>query len=159
MSTTNGQLTEGTPTEEEMREADVPWPETTDELVEYIDGLTEREHDYATCVYAMSMAAVAAFYYVAKKLGVTGFQASMADMDVLRRTRHIEHGFYLREYEDLLYPQYADKFEKTITLDTWRDLQEAAQKRLDEPASAATRVREHWQGIVDGNVPHGFVIE
>src|SRR5690606_31751241 len=92
----------GSMDEAQMRAAEVPWPETMDELTAYIEGLVEREHDYGTCVYAMSMAAVAAFQHVAKRLGVTGFQASCADMDVLRRTRNLDGPFMLVKGEDAL---------------------------------------------------------
>lgn len=99
-------MRESASTEKELREASVPWPQNERQLLEYIHSLVEREHDYETCVYAMSMAAVAAFYYVSHKLGVTGFQASCADLDILRRTRSLDGPFMLLKAEDLLYPQY-----------------------------------------------------
>ncbi|MBK7380837.1 MAG: hypothetical protein IPJ03_17905 [Ignavibacteriales bacterium] len=83
-------------------------PKTLDELNKVIEQLTERKHDYGTCVYAMSIAAVATFNYVASKLGVTGFQASCADLDILRRTRNYKNGFSIIDYNNLLYPQYWD---------------------------------------------------
>lgn len=93
-------------TEKEMREATVPTFSSPEELQKYIEGLVTQEHDYGTCVYAMSMASVAAFNYVANVLGVTGFQASCADLDIVRRTRHMKGPFILLKGEDLLYPQY-----------------------------------------------------
>jgi hypothetical protein len=103
-------------TEKEMREATVPTFSSAEELQKYIDGLVTQEHDYGTCVYAMSIAATATFNYVANVLGVTGFQASMADLDIIRRTRHMKGPFMLLKGEDLLYPQYdlhqkVDEFE------------------------------------------------
>lgn len=92
-------------TEQEMRAEMAPTPETIEELGEYITSLVDRQHDYGTCVYAMSLAATAAFNHVARKLCVTGFQASCADLDILRRTRHIEGPFILLKGEDTLYPQ------------------------------------------------------
>ena len=89
-----------------MREAKVPSLQTTDELAAYIKELVERDHDYGTCVYAMSMAATAAFNHVASVLGVTGFQASCADMDILRRTRGYEGPFMVVDLTNHLYPQY-----------------------------------------------------
>lgn len=68
-------LTESATDEKGMREAKVPWPHTKEQLTEYVESLVNRTHDYGTCVYAMSMAAEAAFNYVAHHLGVTGFQA------------------------------------------------------------------------------------
>lgn len=136
-------------TEQEMREADVPWPETLDDLTRYIAGLVEREHDYGTCVYAMSMAATAAFGYVAKRLGVTGFQASCADMDILRRTRHMEHGFILLKADDLLYPQYdlpsrlAEWIEETRT-----SLAPVARQKIAEASGRVhPKVLARWKEI------------
>jgi hypothetical protein len=96
-------------TEQEMRESEVPTFDTVEELNAYIKGLVEQQHDYGTCVYAMSMSAVATFNYVARKLQVTGFQASCADLDILHRTRNWKWGTLLN-YEELLYPQYQYKF-------------------------------------------------
>lgn len=89
-----------------MREEKAPTPETVEELAEYVRGLVERDHDYGTCVYAMSLAATAAFNHVAHKLGVTGFQASCADLDVLRRTRRMDGPFMVVDGANVVYPQY-----------------------------------------------------
>ena len=93
-------------TEKEMRETDDKWPKSYKELKEYISSLVNREHDYGTCVYAVSLASVATFNFMAGQLGITGFQASMADLDILRRTRNLKQGFRILNYENLLFPQY-----------------------------------------------------
>jgi hypothetical protein len=98
-------LTNGS--EEDLRDLKLPWPETEEELLSIIRAVTKRRQDYGTCVYAMSLSAVAAFYYASSLLGVSGFQASCADLDIIRRTRHIEL-FRILHTEDLLYPQYCD---------------------------------------------------
>ena len=139
-------------TEEEMREAKAPSPKNRRQLSEYIKSLVERDHDYGTCVYAMSLAATAAFNYVARELGVTGFQASCADMDILRRTRHMEKGFRILNYDNLLYPQYLteDKFpsagyliaENKEQLAKWaKEKLEGADKFTSEAAIA------HWEAL------------
>lgn len=146
----------GVPTEKEMREADVPWPKTAEELSAYIAGLVNRPHDYGTCVYAMSMAATASFYYAAHVVGSTGFQASCADMDILRRTRGLKHGFRLLDYGNLLYPQYCD----AEHFPGWRDLMgdPDIRKRLaDDAARLLTEASEHthpnvlahWRSLVE----------
>lgn len=118
-------------TEKEMRESDVPTPKSEKELTKYINGLVKQEHDYGTCVYAMSMAATAAFNYVAHKLGVTGFQASCADLDIVRRTRRIDGPFMLIKGEDALYPQYDLRRRLEESLENWKPwMKEAAQKKL-----------------------------
>lgn len=142
----------GAATEAEMREAPAPCPKTADELAAYIAGLCDRPHDYGTCAYAMSLAAVAAFHYVAHRLGTTGFQASCADMDFLRRTRHLEHGFMLVDASRLLYPQYDLLAEVRRFLSSrLEDLKDEARKLLatNEGASA---VRKRWSEIAAGLV-------
>lgn len=139
--------------EQEMRDANVPFIKTAHELSEYIEGLIEQQHDYGTCVYAMSMAAVAAFNYVASALGVTGFQASCADLDIIRRTRHMECPFMLIKLEDRLYPQYdvqAKVMEFLYSQDSVKWLREEAQKKLQtaHEGSVHTDVKAHWEKLV-----------
>ena len=141
-------------TEKELRETKVKWPKSKEELIEYIDSLVEREHDYGTCVYAMSMAAVAAFYYVSHKLGVTGYQASCADMDILRRTRSLKNGFRLIDYEKLLYPQYLNNehfpTKEELMNEVGEQLAEAAKKKLEETnGEVHPNVKHHWENIVN----------
>lgn len=141
-----------TATEAQLREADVPWPKTRDELMAYVNSLVERDHDYGTCVYAMSMAATAAFYYVSSRLGVTGFQASCADMDILRRTRGYKMGFRLVDYGNLLYPQYCDDEH----FPGWRGLMNENADRLRDEAKKLLAERgnnthpavlAHWEMV------------
>jgi hypothetical protein len=136
-------------TEKEMRESKVPWPKNIWQLYKYIRSLLKIKHDYGTCVYAMSMSATATFYYVAHKLGVSGFQASCADMDILRRTRHYEHGFMIIDYKNLLYPQYWTPehfptpqylFEKNKD-----HLLQEVDNLLENNNSACKEVRDHWE--------------
>lgn len=135
-------------TEVELREAKVPWPKTSKQLQDYIDSLLSRTHDYGTCVYAMSMAAEAAFNYVSGQLGVTGFQASCADMDFLRRTRGIKGPWMILKGEDALYPQYDlhEKVEKMLEeAKSW--LKEQALERLQNTTFAHPNVLEHWKKL------------
>jgi hypothetical protein len=135
-------------TEQTMRAAKVPWPYTEAQLTEYIRSLVDRQHDYGTCVYAMSMAAVAAFNYVSHQLGVTGFQASCADLDILRRTRSLDGPFMLIKAQDALYPQYDLHGTLADALEKWRPwLVEQAQKKLAENPSAHPNVLRHWQAL------------
>lgn len=150
-------------TEKEMREAEVPWPKTEEELLEYIrsclaavNAPSEGDHEamgdaYGRCVYAMSMAAVAAFQYVAHVEGVTGFQASCADMDVLRRTRGLKGPFSIVDYSKMLYPQYdvVGNVQKMVASeDTQKYLKTEAQKLLDEKSEGAhPEVVAHWRKL------------
>lgn len=135
--------------EKEMREADVPTPKTADELAEYVRSLTEREHDYGTAVYAASMAAVAAFNHVAHRLGMTGFQASCADLDIIRRTRRLHGPFMLIRAEDMLFPQYSIEGKVREALNEWLPwAREQARKKLAEPlVHVHPEVMRRWREL------------
>lgn len=138
-------------TEKQMRETKEIWPKTIKELEEYIGSLVNREHDYGTCVYAMSLAAVATFNYVAHKLGTTGFQASCADLDILRRTRGMEYGFRILNYEHLLYPQYltSEHFptHKELLWENREELAKVAKEKLSDTEFVHPDVKARWEYI------------
>ena len=77
-----------------LRDMESLWPRTVEELADVARALTERKHDYGTCVYAMSHSALAALNFVAHQQGCTGFQVSCADLDIV-----------LVQVEDALFPQ------------------------------------------------------
>lgn len=140
-----------TASEKELREFDCPWPKSLWALLKIIWPLTRRNHDYGTCVYAMSISALATYYYASSKLGVTGFQASCADMDFLARTRHMKHGFRLLDYGDLLYPQSLYKFNEILAekliQENAKHLREKANQLLIESPEAHPEVRAHWERL------------
>lgn len=130
-----------------MRAEKAPWPKTLAELNEYITSLKEKPHDYGTCVYAMSLSAVAAFGYVASALGVTGFQADCADLDFIRRTRNWKGPFIILNAENMLYPQYDLRNQLDEAMEGWKEwASKEAVKLLDQPEGAA-HVREHWERL------------
>lgn len=142
-------MKESATTEAAMRDTKAPWPQNRRQLDEYIDSLVEREHDYGTCVYAMSLAAEAAFNYVAHKLGTTGFQSSCADLDFIRRTRSIEGPFILLNGQDCLYPQYnlREKLEEALqSWDGWLK-EEATKKLADADRFVSEGVKQHWEKL------------
>lgn len=135
--------------EAEMREAAIPRMESANALREFIDSLVSMKHDYGTCAYAMSMAAVAAYEYVAGQLGVTGFQASFADLDIIRRTRRLDGPFMLVTLDKSLYPQYdlLQEVQKFINKNAkWR--KEKAKEFLQEKnALVHPNVLAHWETL------------
>lgn len=139
--------------EQELKAEKALYPETIEQLTEYINSLVDRPHDYGTCVYAMSLSAVAAFNFVASKLGATGFQASCADLDILRRTRGFDGPFKIVDASDWLYPQYSpmnDLMEFKTKCDPW--LAEQARQKLEGHATdglAVESVVDHWKKIVE----------
>lgn len=157
IDTTKGQnMTEKTTTEnvrsmteEELRDSVVPTFETIEGLLTYISKLTTREHDYGTAVYAMSMAAVAAFNHVASVEGVTGFQASCAKMDIIKRLGGHKDGFMLVDYSKLLYPQYEQGipgFWEHIKRNK-EQLKKRALELLEENDQAHPNVAAHWKKL------------
>lgn len=145
-------MTESAKSEKEMREAPSPWPKTEEELMSYIDSLVQRQHDYGTCCYAMSLAATAAFNYVASRLGTTGFQASCADLDFIRRSRGIKGPFMMINAEDMVYPQYdihGKVNEFLAESKPWAA--EQAKKNLVEAGDHAhPNVVAHWKKLAEG---------
>lgn len=139
-------------TEKQLRDTEVEYPKTLEELNEIIKQLTGRKHDYGTCVYAMSIAAVASFNYVAHVLEVTGFQASCADLDILRRTRNYENGFSIINYDNLLYPQYWDDehfpSKEQLLEKNKKQLAKVAKRKLEESNGYVhPEVKKHWQMV------------
>lgn len=141
-------------TEAQMQNARPPTPKTIEELTAYINTLVERPHTYGTCVYAMSHAAVAAFNFVAHRLAVTGFQASCADMDILRWTRSLERGAVV-DYEQLLHPQNLAEFRSGHELIAdpkirpWLAEQARALLASDRAGKADKQVLRHWKMLAD----------
>ena len=68
-------------------------------------------------------------------------------------------GLKLVNYDNMLYPQDSDHFEKTISSDVWNKIQAQAKELLAETTNAHPVVRAHWQSIVDGQVPFGYVVK
>lgn len=131
--------------EYKMSQEKVPTPNTIEELSSYISYLSYMTHDYGTAVYAMSMAAVATLNFMTNKIGASGFQYSCADMDILRRTRNLNHGFSIVDYSKVLYPQYRKDF---LTYDGIIEqnrihFASEARKLLDE-CSGSQEVQDHW---------------
>lgn len=134
---------------------------TVEELSAFVNHmLNDYNHDYGTICHAIGACAVAAAWLGAHVEGITGFQASFVMWDFIRywQKRNNKCGLKLVDYDDLLYPQYAYKFEKTISKDVWENVQKEAKKNLDTEDFACGEVRRHWARIVDGVVPFGYSV-
>lgn len=142
-------------TEQEMRAMETPWPKTEDELLAVIRQLRDREHDYGTACYAASLASSAVFNYIASHLGMTGFQASCATLDVMNRLRHIDGPFIILEGKDYLFPQYdvpgrLAEFRKDIT--GWL-IDEAKKNLAEKSEQASPKVVQHWEHLATAARP------
>jgi len=139
--------------------------QTPNTILQFMDHLIyDYEHDYGTICHAITAAAIAAAYAVDKteQGGITGFQAGAIMWEFIIHWMHYEdQPLSLVKYEEMLYPQYRDRF-RTVSADTWKWLQEKAQENLDNAAGSmvlSSAVVEHWKLIVEGIVPFGYTVQ
>ena len=140
-------------TELEMKDCRVPTLTSMDELVKYISHLENMEHDYGTACYAISMAAVATFNYMASKLDITGYQASCAGLDIIKRIRRLESGFTIMDYDKCFYPQYLNSQEyfpsAQYIIDNNKEwFAKKAKEKLENITGASENVIQHWKYLV-----------
>jgi hypothetical protein len=135
---------------------------TKDDLLALIAKIESYPHDYGTIVYGLMAAMKGAFRVVDRgpQGGITGFQAGCIGWECIREFIMLTGGGPLRlvDYGNMLYPQYKDSFEKTLTPEAWEKLKEMAAERLLEETAAHPEVKRHWQNIVGGNIPFGYVL-
>lgn len=158
---------------------DYPTIPTREELPDVIDGFIAGVSDpdvsygpnkdgYGKCVEAMWRSAYVAHEYVARELGVTGFQHSMSALTLLGALNCIDGPYILIQAGDALYPQYdvpgrLAGFLASEDVRKW--LAEEAAKNLaaisdDFPPHPAVKAlarrtqshRGHWESIVAGGV-------
>ncbi len=146
---------------------------TTDELTEFINFISNYPLDYGTAVYAQCAAMLAAQHVmdVGEQGGITGFQAGFIGWEMVKQFMSVgDCGLSIRDWENMLYPQYANRFEKTISRKIFEGLQKKAKERIEEDDVAPQEkkdkigcglhpeVRKHMESIVNGVVPFGYVL-
>lgn len=135
--------------------------ETLPAFVNHI--MNDYDHDYGTVCHAVAACAIAAMEAAnnTPNGGITGFQAGFVMWDFVRQVCYSSNkcGLRLIDYDNFLYPQYAYKYEKTISPATWKAIQEQAKKNLDDRDHAHSAILEHWKSIVDGKVPFGYIVK
>lgn len=139
---------------------------TLDKLPEFLERVKECSNGYGECCIAMAAGALATMWALDKEIGVTGFQASCALWEVIRDWKYPENkcGLRIVNYDDMLYPQYAHNFDKTISENTWQCVQKEAGRLLKEyegslVPTAAARVVNHWKDICNGRIPFGYKVK
>ena len=133
-----------------------------DDLVAFLQRVKDNcNTGYGTAPRAIAQAALATAWYLASDFGITGFQAGCTMWDFIRDWNYSGNkcGLKIVDYDNMLYPQYDDYFEKTIRRDVFEALQEEAEKNLRNSTQYThPAVINHWKSIVDGDVPFGYVV-
>lgn len=110
---------------------------TLDKLPDFIHHLlNDYGHDYGTICHALTAGAAATAWAMdnTPQGGITGFQAGCIMWGFIRQWnyRYNKTGLKIVDYDNFLYPQYNDKFQKTISPDIWAAIQKQAQAEIDE---------------------------
>lgn len=95
--------------------------------------------------------------------GITGHQASFVMWEMVRHLTMRDGPARILYFEDMLYPQYSEKFEPTIAKETHEWLIEQAKNKLAEAKSSGTHIHEaveaHWKSIADGKIPFNYSVK
>lgn len=132
-----------------------------EDLTAFLKDVKENyNYDYGVAPRSIAQATLAVAWYLSGEFGITGFQAGAVMWDFIKdwNFRNNRTSLKIVDYDNMLYPQYGHKFEKTISRRVWDGLQKAAKENLENTEYAHPDVLAHWQSIVDGNVPFGFKI-
>lgn len=136
--------------------------QTLESLQPFINHLiNDYNHDYGTICHAMTACSIATIWATNKteQGGITGFQAGAVMWEFIRNWNHSDNkiGMALLNYDDLLYPQYAYKFDKTMSNNIWERLQEEVKEKLKKDKEQVhPKVLAHWKSISEGVIPFGF---
>lgn len=136
--------------------------QTVDTIADFIrETMDGRNQTYSSVVTSIAACAIAAAYAAdnTPQGGITGFQAGGVMWQFIHGWNHMGNktGMRLVDFDNMLYPQYKEDFDKVIPTRVWEGLQKEAKNNLvrfpDSPC------KTHWQGIVDGNVPFGYKVK
>lgn len=122
---------------------------------------TDPDICYDMCVHAVAACALAAAWAANERAKLSGFQASFVMWDFIRQWFFSDNrcGLRILDFDNMLYPQYEDKFDKTITQDTFDAIRKRAEELLrDKNEYAVDAVRQHWASIAAGGIPFGYHI-
>lgn len=132
-------------------------------LPTFLEKLSTRyKHDYGTICHAIAAGALAAARAMDRtdQGGITGFQAGAIMWQFIRHWGLSTDGpLAMIRYNDMLYPQYEKRFDRTISKDVWEDLQATAKKYLVDSPDAHPDIITHWQSVVDGKIPFGYTVK
>lgn len=143
---------------------------TLEKLPEFLNHLmNDYGHDYGTICNALIAGGIATMTAMnhAEQGGITGFQASCIMWGFIRQWNfsHNKCGLKMVDYDNMLYPQYEDKFGKTISSGIWENIKKQAKTEIEnanrEPYCSVTSdspVYLHWKSILNNKIPFGYKI-
>lgn len=131
--------------------------QTLETLPKFINHLmNDYEHDYGTSVKAVTAAMLGTFRAFDKQEGFTGFQVRFIPWMMINKFwGESEIGRKVIDFDDMLFPQYEDRFRNTISKELFKRLQERASKFIEE-GDLHPDVKKHMESIVAGEVPFGY---
>lgn len=120
-----------------MRKQNSPLnPKTLEEFVDLVKNIENSHQSYNTITDALADTTAAYFNYFASKHGMTGYQASYAGLEFLKKTRGMEMPFMIVDSSKMLYPQY----------DLVSDVEEFLEESKTELAKVAKKNLEELDG-------------
>ena len=133
------------------------------ELPNLLENMLKDANDYGSIARCIGLGAVAAAKAMDRSEmgGITGFQAGFVMWTFIREWMYFNNkcGLKIVDYDNMLYPQYDCKFEKTINSDIWKGIQRQAKINLENIDDYThINVINHWKSIVNGVVPFGYRI-
>jgi len=142
---------------------DKRWPWQKSPFEKFVAKLSKHNHCYSSICYAVTAVGLAAMWAMNRtpQGGITGFQAGGVMWEFIQQWGfdYKDKPLRMMNFGDMLYPQNSDKFEQKISASTWEWLQQHAAKNLQSNPSAHPNVLKHWQNIVDGIPPFGWLPE
>ena len=110
---------------------------TLETLPEFLKELSENyAHDYGTICHAIATASIATASAInnSEQGGITGFQSGAIMWQFIREWNYSNNktGLKLVDYDNFLYPKYADKFEKTLSSDIFNNIKKEAQSKIEK---------------------------
>ena len=105
---------------------------TKEDLDNLLNEITTKDQDCDSIIRGCWAAMLGTFNYINRSPvgGITGFQAGFIGWSAIMEFMGIKKDSPVRivQYNNMLYPQYHEEFDKTISKTTWKYLQEEAQK-------------------------------
>jgi hypothetical protein len=133
------------------------------DLPKFLDKLmNDYQHDYGTICHAITAGGLATMKTMSYKSGITGFQAGCIMWEFISNwmCEYKDKPLKLLNYENMLYPQYQDRYEKYISKEIWKYLKKEAKRNLNkEKGMVHPSVLKHWKNIVNGVIPFGYKLK